>query len=566
MTVRTGMGTSLLLSALLFQSAYGALVPVDPTKFKVGELKWSNCTGEDVVPGAECGYAVVPLDYFNPSAGVAKIALGRFNATAATRKGSVFLNPGGPGGPGVSLATVSGPDLQQLVGEEYDIIGFDPRGIGQTEPATQCFASPEARQAFIANTVLDRGYDVAPDVQDPFNRYHLIQTQRDADALYKSQFQVCAQTMGDGLRYMGTSTVVRDIDFVTKLLDGEDALINFWGLSYGSAIGQYMVNMLPDRVGHIVIDGVLDAVSWTSVPSYKWERTFLVNTDDVYKLFISECAQAGPSQCALAKSANETGSDILARVENFVNQLYWSPLAVPNATAPGILTSGRARLFLMGALISPTSWPQAAEILAQAIAGNGTAILDAVNTKDLVDLERSAVSCNDNKPFKAPTPAEVIDEQLYDQAHVSRFSLTVVVSEPDAGCQFWPVTPPERFLGPWNQTLKNPMLIISNTLDPATPLRSGRLALERQGNDSARLLVQNGPGHTSLALPSLCTAQVLRAYFANGTLPAEGTVCQVDASPFPTETDSTAKVLSIDTSGHQNTLDSMHRLRKAIFG
>lgn len=58
MTVRTGMGTSLLLSALLFQSAYGALVPVDPTKFKVGELKWSNCTGEDVVPGAECGYAV----------------------------------------------------------------------------------------------------------------------------------------------------------------------------------------------------------------------------------------------------------------------------------------------------------------------------------------------------------------------------------------------------------------------------------------------------------------------------------------------------------------------------
>lgn len=126
----------------------------------------------------------------------------------------------------------------------------------------------------------------------------------------------------------------------------------------------------------------------------------------------------------------------------------------------------------MGALISPTSWPQAAEILAQAIAGNGTSILDAVNTKDLVDLERSAVSCNDNKPFKAPTPAEVIDEQLYDQAHVSRFSLTVVVSEPDAGCQFWPVTPPERFLGPWNQTLKNPMLIISNTV---------RLKLDGQG-------------------------------------------------------------------------------------
>lgn len=73
--------------------------------------------------------------------------------------------------------------------------------------------------------MLDRGFDVAPDVQDPFNRYHLIQTQRDADALYKAQFEICAQTMGDGLRYMGTSTVVRDIDSITQLLDGKGALM-----------------------------------------------------------------------------------------------------------------------------------------------------------------------------------------------------------------------------------------------------------------------------------------------------------------------------------------------------
>ena len=104
------------------------------------------------------------------------------------------------------------------IGEEYDIIGFDPRGIGLTEyvlnvfqivwtlanhsrlvrPATRCFPSPEARTAFIANTVLDRGYDVSPNLTDPDNGYHLIQTQRDADALYKTQFAICAQTMGDG--------------------------------------------------------------------------------------------------------------------------------------------------------------------------------------------------------------------------------------------------------------------------------------------------------------------------------------------------------------------------------
>ncbi|KAL7284631.1 hypothetical protein ACG7TL_001927 [Trametes sanguinea] len=459
--------------------------------------------------------ASVPLDYFNASAGVAQIALGRYNATSPNRKGSVFLNPGGPGAPGVSLATVSGPDFQQI-----------------------CYSSPAARQAFIANTVLDRGYDVAPDVTDEFNRYHLIQTQRDADGLYKSQFEICNETMGEQIRYMGTSTVVRDIDFITTLLDGEDALINFYGLSYGSAIGQYLVNMLPDRVGHVVIDGILDAVAWSSVPSYKWERHWQIYTDDVYKLFMSECAKAGPSQCALSKHANETGADVLARVEAFVNNLYYEPLASTDAFGLPV--------YILGALISPTSWPSAASDIAQALVGNGTAMLNAVNEKDTKDLERSAVSCNDAAPFAPPTPQVVIDEQLYDLEHVSRFSLAVVTSEPDAGCQFWPVTPPERFEGPWNRTLKNPMLIISNTvrsseisyadrttnkywaavlqLDPATPLTSGQLAQERQGNASARLLVQDGPGHTSLALPSVCKAAAVRAYFDNGTLPAVGTL------------------------------------------
>ncbi|KAI0664136.1 TAP-like protein-domain-containing protein [Cubamyces menziesii] len=533
--------------------------------YGIGDIQWSPCTGDpDAVPGAECGFAIVPLDYFNAGAGVARIALGRYNATSSTRKGSVFVNPGGPGAPGVALATESGPFFQQLIGEEYDIIGFDPRGIGQTQPATQCYPSPAARLAFIANTVLDRGYDVAPDLNDPFNRYHLIQTQRDADGLYKSQFEICGQTMGEGLRYMGTSTVVRDIDFITTLLDGKDALINFYGLSYGSAIGQYLVNMFPERVGHVVIDGVLDAVSWATVPSYKWERTFLVYTDDVYKLFMSECAKAGPSQCALAKAVNDTGEDILARVEDFVNNLYYEPLPVPSATAPGILTNGRARVYILNALISPTSWPDAAHDIAQALSGNGTAMLNADNEglQETKDLERSAVSCNDARPFAPPTPQQVIDEQLYDQAHVSRFSLATVTSEPDAGCQFWPVTSLERFQGPWNRTLKNPMLIISNTLDPATPLTSGQRAQERQGNHSARLLIQDGPGHTSLALPSLCKSKAVRAYFVNDTLPAVGTICPVDASPFPNATANTQAMSQAD----QELLQGLVRLTDAIFG
>ncbi|KAI0672371.1 TAP-like protein-domain-containing protein [Trametes maxima] len=536
--------------------------------YAAGDISWFPCSGEDVVPGAECGYAIVPLDYFDLNAGVAKVALGRYNATSPNgRKGSVFVNPGGPGNPGVSFATSSGPDMQQLVGDEFDIIGFDPRGIGQTEPVTRCFSSPEARQAFIANTVIDRGYDVASNTWDPSNRYHLVQTQRDADALAKTQFAICAQAMGNTLRYMGTSTVARDVDFITTLLEGSDALINFYGLSYGTIISQFLANMFPHRLGHIVADGVLDAVAWTTEPWYKWYRNWLTGTDDVYKLFISECAKAGPTKCALAK-ADEDAEALLTRLEAFVDGLYDAPLAVPNATLPGILTSGRARLFLMGTLISPTSWPSSAQILAEAFAGNGTALLNAVNEKDLKDLERSAVSCNDNQPFAPPKPDEVVDELLNDTAHVSRFTFAVATAEPDSGCQFWPVAPPERFAGPWNATLRHPMLLLSNSLDPATPLKSAQAAQQRQGASQAGLLIQDGTGHTTLALPSLCKARAVQAYFANGTLPSNGTICPVDVSPFsenegPAARSETVRSVSLED---QAALESLRRLADKLFG
>lgn len=92
-------------------------------------------------------------------------------------------------------------------------------------PTVRCFPSDEARAAFIANTVLDRGYDVGPNLTNPYNRFHLIEQQRDAEALYKTQFAICGQTMGDALRYSGTTSVVRDIDFISSRLDGNDSLM-----------------------------------------------------------------------------------------------------------------------------------------------------------------------------------------------------------------------------------------------------------------------------------------------------------------------------------------------------
>ncbi|KAF8579924.1 hypothetical protein K439DRAFT_1620181 [Ramaria rubella] len=508
-----------------------------------GTIKWWPC-GQGHAPGAECGYVMqvrlqrVPLDYFNAAAGVAKVALGRYKASTNPRKGMVLFNPGGPGGPGKPVATQLGPYFQSLIGTDYDFVGFDPRGIGESEPRVQCFRAPGNYYSFKAHTILDQGFDVGPNLSDSRTRDHLILQQEEAESLYKTQFELCGRTMGDALRYMGTSTVSRDIDFITTALEGKDALMRVQAQLAGERIAHLidlatsMVRVtaqlsihtelclrFPNRVGRVIIDGIVDPVAWSTVPSFKWYKSWLGDAEEAYRMFLKGCSEAGPSVCALAKNKDENPSNIEERIEQFFAKIYIKPLAVPSAVMPGILTAGRTRIALYVSLAQPRAWPTLAHALSEAIQGDGTSLLDLAQSNSTSDLERSAVSCNDMAVFSGPTPEEVIDESLDVLNTVTRFALSVAISEPDSGCQFWPVTPPEKFQGPWNHTLNNPILIHSNLADPATPLSNGRLVKQLLGA-SASLAIREGP------------AKITQAYFENGTLPPNEYICPVDESPF----------------------------------
>lgn len=111
----------------------------------------------------------------------------------------------------------------------YDTIGFDPRGIRSTLPLVNCFGSALNYELFKAGTVLERGFDLAPDPTSDEGKLHLLDQHRQLLALQEAEFNVCAETMGDELRYMGTSTVVRDIAEIVRVLDGPEARINFFG-------------------------------------------------------------------------------------------------------------------------------------------------------------------------------------------------------------------------------------------------------------------------------------------------------------------------------------------------
>ncbi|CAE7198119.1 unnamed protein product [Rhizoctonia solani] len=448
----------------------------------VGDVEWHQCPNI-TDPRFECGTIVVPLDYFDASTGNATIALGKYKAQSSPKKGTVFLGAGGPGDLGQLLAISAGEFFSTMrVGTDYDIIGFDSRGMGLTTPTVACFKSREEKDVFYRNTVFELGYTQPPNVtKDPFARLDLVLQYRQAISMFETQAKLCTLNMPDGgasLKYMGTSTVARDIDYMSKVITGPDTPINYYGGSYGTILGSYLVNMcvFPKRVGRIVIDGVADPISWTTKHSCQWIDGWLNQTEADYDWFLRACTQAGPTNCALA-TANNTVEGLKADIETFLDKLYYRPLASPNSTVPAYLTSGAARSSLFLGIMRPRTWKAVAESLKKAMDGDPTAILNDLvpdssrSVADKGDLYRYAVTCVDSLPFNNPstwpTAEKLADEAINRIRKVSpHFGISATLSEPDGGCEFWPAKGVERFTGPWNHTLAFPMLIASTMVDP----------------------------------------------------------------------------------------------------
>ncbi|KAK0525773.1 hypothetical protein OC835_005503 [Tilletia horrida] len=520
-------------------------------------LKWTPCQGYEKDHRFDCTSINAPKDYFNASAGSISIAVARLKATASKKDqlGQIFINPGGPGGSGKSFAYRFGPILSTLLDGKYDIIGFDPRGVGDSRPLVNCFGSALDLALFKAGTLLDRPFDVAPDVLSVENERLQQHQWAEAQALRRIEMEKCTQAMGaNELRYMGTSSVVRDIDFMARKTGGDSALINFVGASYGTVIGAYLANMLPpERLGRIVIDGVVCPSDWAKLPTELWLKEWMVDSDRAFEWFLESCEKAGPGDCPLMQSSNDTAANIDARLEKLMAELYRSPASVSTSKRPGILTSGVIRTMQYDLGYTPQRWPLYADLLAEALAGNYTRIMDfwyPPFPEDRTDVEqeelsRAAVTCADVTPYEdpnagdwpLPTPESLAKVSIDTFRETTRrFAVSSAAREPDGGCEFHPALgrAPERFTGPWNNSLINsPVLVVSNTADPATPRKCGLQVLELMGADSARMVTQHSPGHCSYRSVATCTSKAYRDYFLHGTVPPpEGQYCEIDDDYF----------------------------------
>ncbi|KAJ6526211.1 TAP-like protein-domain-containing protein [Mycena vulgaris] len=532
-------------------------------------LKWKPCPDDH---SFFCAFLLVPLDYSNGT-GVAQvstedratIAMRVYPATVPTsqRLGTIFTNPGGPGTSGHATLLKTGPPLSAIFEGKFDIVSWDPRGVNMSMPRISCHPTQLRRQMFaLSHDSGDLGFDGLPVVA-------ANQTLLMASARARLLTALCRDAVSDKmLRSVTTINVARDLDEMRKAVG--DGGLRYWGFSYGTTLGATYAAMFPENLERMILDGVVYAPEQSSLLEHGISSG--ASTSKVFDGFISSCIAAGPQHCALLTNGTSSDSLHLARrIANLFADLQSSPLPVthPNSAAvPSILRPADLRIAIFATLLRPANWAGLAAAIADLERGDGKLIAalsgaggQAWDLRNLTDAERAedagwgagremganeadmAVACGDAPPFPEAADAAWRGTWLAWQEKL-------VANDPFSGpiwfkkmvrCRHWGLIqpPPERYAGQWKlghdlQPPRNPILFVSNTYDPVTPISSGRRMVNVFGKDNARLLENNAYGHCSVSQPSLCIAHAIRDYMIRGTLPVEGTVCQPEQrNPFP---------------------------------
>ncbi|KAJ6455028.1 TAP-like protein-domain-containing protein [Mycena sanguinolenta] len=511
-------------------------------------LLWTPCNGN-----FECARLNVPLDYKNPNTSSAAIALVRLPADVPTSssdyRGPILFNPGGPGASGVNFVLGLAEEVRAVVGPQFDLIGFDPRGIARSVPTASFFGTDAERVQFPVAGSLNAS-------QDAFGRTYAV-------AMLQSKL---AAARDDGsLRFINTESTARDMLTIVRAHGREK--LQYAGFSYGTVLGATFAAMFPDKIERMLLDGVSDAEDYYSgmIPSFD----FIIMSQRTRKLDDQPHRHAqnlghlpprlrfrGPAPLRALRTHR-----LRHRREN--NHLQTTLLTRPTTAVPDLsaLAPSYAVVdysFLRRTLFGPLYTPYGAggfQDLAAALhalsLGNVTALYQLAiggagapspffqcptNVSGdvfqfLGELDgQVAVACNDGKSVDVEYAD--VQNKFRELCGISPFCDLWGVNR--MGCLGWPEYLKNNFTVSFKTNTSFPILLSSNTADPVTPLVDAEKM--SAGFDGSVLLLQDGPGHTSLAAPSLCTYSHIAAYFVNGTLPARGTICPVDAELFPDST------------------------------
>nr|WP_240686929.1 alpha/beta hydrolase [Amycolatopsis suaedae] len=493
-------------------------------------IKWNACPQGTLPPSLppeqakqySCAYYRVPIDHDNAALGTIDIALlRRAAAKPDTKIGSLFLNPGGPGGSGYTMPVGAHNIFNADVLDRFDIIGFDPRGVGRSNPL-RCFTTAE-----------DYDEVFARQVNVPLSRTEIS----DSLTAFRDYGDFCKRNAGTLLNHMSTKDVVRDLD-VLRAAAG-DAKLNFVGFSYGTLIGSTYANMFPRNARALVLDGNVDPELRTR-DGLQYDRERARGFETSLTGFLTECTAAGP-RCAFSPGQPRQKFDELR------DHLRKQPITLPGGGSVTIhsFTGGVSRT-----LYNPAGFPSLAEQLQELyevlhpssapaakskVAAADVSVLSGQTRFQRYDVEPDtpytsddsyfAVNCSDklfrHRQERLPAIAAQWERESPTFGRSQAFSDA-------AACPVWPGKE-DVYRGPWNAETENPVIVIGNYYDPATQYEFSRRMASQLGN--ARLVSVDAHGHCILG-DSKPVDDLTAAYLINLTAPAPGQVYKPDAAPF----------------------------------
>ena len=467
-------------------------------------VSWGPCRqaggGGESLPipaGAQCGKIAVPVDYNAPDGAQANLALIRFPATGE-KIGSLIINPGGPGESGIEAAASLVEGLPQPVRQRFDLVGFDPRGVGSSTPSLWCNSDAD-NDRLRADPQVD---------YSPQGVEHIEKTT-------KEFIQRCVDKMGDAfLANVGTQSVAKDLDALRAAV-GDDK-INYLGYSYGTRIGAAYAEAYPDKVRAMILDGAVDPNADPIQADIDQAEAFQKAFND----YAADCAK--DPDCPLGTDPAKS----VAVYRDLVDPLVAKPMKTKD---PRGLAYSDAIVGTIMALYSPNLWRHLTQGLTEMTKGRGDTMLALADMYMRRDPQghytnatdaRVAINCVDQPPVKDRDKVVAEDKRIREVAPFMSYG-DFTGHAPLSTCAFWPVpatSTPHSASAPGLP----PVLVISTTGDPATPYQAG-VDLAKQLGGS--LLTFKGTQHTVAFQGEQCVDDYVAAYLVDLKLPAAGATC-----------------------------------------
>nr|WP_221381343.1 alpha/beta hydrolase [Actinoplanes polyasparticus] len=498
------------------------------------ELRWYSCYS-----WAQCATAKVPLDYDRPDGTKVTVALLRVKARDQKRKiGSLFVNPGGPGGSGVAMALAAPYFLSDPLLERFDIVGMDPRGIGFSDPVA-CFGDAGRQQPVLAR--LNTGFPYGVKEEKAFLK------------AAAAQGRACSTTGRDLAGSMSTAEVARDMDVMRRAVG--DSKLSYLGFSYGTALGQYYANMFPDRFRAIAVDGVINPVAWVGKKSNAVQDDRLRSADGAWKALheiLRRCNVAGATRCEFSGQAIRRFRVIATRLKAeplsvegekityamFVSMVLSSLYDVEAGADVTALAAAVWRLTTPGAKPATAEVTAAEATVARAHRRLAGRAFPYDNSFDAY----AAVLCTDGR--HPATGAAWVKAGAKADKRAPYFGRAWAWSSASCARTTWTVRDEDAYTGPFTRKTKNPVLVVGNYWDPATNYADAVSSSKLLPN--SRLLSSTNWGHTAYGT-SPCVTTAMDRYLLARTLPAEGTTCVGTAQPFRTVLSEEPDELAEDT-------------------